>query len=354
METMQEKFGGTGAVRDHHRFDENRLADYMRANVDDFTGGVTVEQFKGGQSCPTYKVTAGGRHYVVRRKPPGKLLPSAHAVDREYKVITALFDTGVPVAKSYALCEDPDVIGTPFYIMDWVDGRVFWDQTLADIPRAERPAYYDAMNASLAALHNVQPEAVGLTDFGRPGNYFARQISRWSKQYKASETESIPEMDKLIEWLPNNIPAGDEVGIVHGDYRLDNMIFHPTEPRVLAILDWELSTLGHPLGDFTYHLMSWRLESTLFRGIADKDLSSLNLPSEQDYVAAYCRRTGRDSIPNLEWYVAYNMFRLAGILQGIMGRALDGTAASEHAFEQGRRAKPLAKAAYAQLQNQIG
>jgi aminoglycoside phosphotransferase (APT) family kinase protein len=351
MSDNADKFSGTMDVREQHRFDVAGLRAWMREHVDGYDGSpLSVMQFKGGQSCPTYRVEAGKAAYVLRRKPPGKLLPSAHAVDREYKVITALGQTDVPVPRTYALCEDEAVVGTTFYLMEWVDGRVFWDPMLKDLPKADRAAVYDSMNAAIAALHTVDYEQVGLTDFGRPGNYFARQIGRWSKQYKASETETIPEMDRLIEYLPATIPAGDETVVVHGDYRLDNMIFHPTEPRVLAILDWELSTLGHPLADFTYNLMVWRLESSLFRGIADADFSGLGLPTEAEYVAAYCRRTGRAGIDNLEWYMAYNMFRLAAILQGIMGRVVDGTAASEHAIEQGKRARPMAEAAWRQVE----
>jgi aminoglycoside phosphotransferase (APT) family kinase protein len=350
MSQLEDRFSGTAAVREQHRFEVARLERYMREHVDGFSGRLEVEQFKGGQSCPTYKLTAGGKSYVLRRKPPGKLLPSAHAVEREYRVITALAETPVPVPRTYVLCEDESVVGTTFYVMQWVDGRVFWEPGLPGLSKTERHAVYDAMNRVLAALHKVDYEAVGLGGFGRPGNYFARQISRWSKQYKASQTETIEAMDRLIEWLPENIPAGDETTVVHGDYRLDNMIFHPSEPRVLAVLDWELSTLGHPLGDFTYQLMGWRLGGNLFRGVADLEVAALGIPTEAEYVAAYCRRTGRDGIPNLEWYLAYNMFRLAGILQGIMGRALDGTAASEHAMEQGKRARPMAEAAWKQVE----
>jgi aminoglycoside phosphotransferase (APT) family kinase protein len=354
MTSMQEQFSGTMKVREQHAFDPAPLERYMREHVEGFRGPISVEQFKGGQSCPTYKISTPGRAYVLRRKPPGKLLPSAHAVDREYKVVSALQGSKVPVAKTYALCEDESVVGTAFYIMEWVDGRVFWEPTLPEQSKAERFAIYDAMNEVFAELHKVDYEKVGLGDFGRPGNYFARQISRWTKQYRASETEKIPEMERLIEWLPANIPPGDETALVHGDYRLDNMIFHPTEPRVLAVLDWELSTLGHPLGDFTYQLLAWRLGGSLFRGIADADVKALGIPTEAEYVAAYCRRTGRDGIPNLDWYLAYNMFRLAGILQGIMGRALDGTASSEHAIEQGRRAKPMAIAAWKLVERLAG
>jgi aminoglycoside phosphotransferase (APT) family kinase protein len=233
-----------------------------------------------------------------------------------------------------------------FYVMTYVEGRVFWEPLLPDLTPEQRFQIYDAMNDTLARLHNVDYKAVGLENFGKPGDYFARQISRWSKQYVASETEKIPEMDKLMEWLPANIPPSEEVSIVHGDYRLDNMIFHPSEPRVAAVLDWELCTLGHPLGDFTYHLMTWRLPQDVFNGLADADLKALGIPSEEEYVAAYCARTGRDGIPNMDFYMAYNVFRLGGILQGIMGRVRDGTAASEHAVEMASKVRPLAERAW--------
>jgi len=349
MAEITAQFTGTQEVREHHRFDPAALDAYMREHVDGFEGPISVSQFRGGQSNPTYKIDTPGRAYVLRRKPPGKLLPSAHAVDREFRAISALQDTGVPVPRSYCLCEDADIVGTPFYIMEFVDGRVFWDPTLADLPEARRGEVYDAMNAALAALHNVDYAAVGLEGYGKVGEYRERQIHRWSKTYRISETEPIAEMERLMDWLPANIPPGDETSVVHGDYRLDNMIFHPTEPRVLAILDWELCTLGHPVGDFTYNLMTWRLPSGLFRGIGDYDLAALGLPDEQQYTAAYCRRTGRDGIDHLEWYLAYNMFRLAAILQGIAKRAIDGTASSEHAVEQGKRARPMAEFAWAQV-----
>src|SRR6476469_4297188 len=256
---------GTRPVAEAHRFDVACLERFMRENVEGFGGTLEVEQFKGGQSNPTYRLSAGAKRYVLRRKPPGKLLPSAHAVDREYRVITALAKTDVPVARTYALCTDEAVIGTPFYIMDYVEGRVLWDPQLPGMPPGERAAIFDEMNRVIAALHRVDYAAIGLADYGKPGNYFQRQVDRWSRQYRASETEKIEAMDRLMEWLPANIPAGDETAIVHGDYRLDNMIFHPTEPRVLAVLDWELSTLGHPMADFSYHLMAWRLSATEFR-----------------------------------------------------------------------------------------
>jgi len=346
----QDIFVGTMPVREQHRFDEAALDHWMKQHVADYKGPLGVQQFKGGQSNPTFKLTTPGRNYVLRRKPPGKLLPSAHAVDREYRVIKALGQTDVPVARAYALCEDDGVIGTAFYVMDCVEGRVLWDQTLPGMTREERGAIFDAMNRTIAALHKVDYAAVGLGDFGKPNDYFARQISRWSKQYKASETEQITAMDALIEWLPAHIPPGDETSIVHGDYRMDNMIFHPTEPRVLAVLDWELSTIGHPIGDFTYHLMGWRLAPGIFRGIAGVDLEALGIPDEATYCRRYCERTGRAGIENIDFYMAYNMFRIAAILQGIMGRVKDGTAASAHALESGKRARPIAEQAWALAQ----
>ena len=347
---MHEQFIGTMPVAERHRFDVASLERYMRANVEGFSGALEVEQFKGGQSNPTFMLKAGGKSYVLRRKPPGKLLPSAHAVDREYRVITALHGTEVPVARTYCLCEDESVIGTIFYIMDYVHGRVLWDQTLPGMTPQQRRAIFEEMNRVIAALHRVDYERVGLADYGKPGNYIERQINRWIKQYRASETERIEAMENLIEWLPKNIPAGDETTIVHGDYRLDNTIFHPTEARMLAVLDWELSTLGHPLADFAYHCMYWRLTAGEFRGIAGVDLKSLGIPAEEEYVEMYCRRTGRGGIEHWDFYLAYNMFRLAGILQGIMGRVKDGTAASAHAAEQGKRARPMAEAGWRQVE----
>ena len=351
MENRQELNSGTTEVREAHRFDEARLAAWMEANVEGYAGPLTVEQFKGGQSNPTYKLITPGRNYVMRRKPPGLLIPSAHAVDREYKVITALYAAGFPVARTFGLCTDESVAGTWFYIMDCVEGRVIWDTTFPDQPRSERAAYFDAMNATMAQLHNLDHEAIGLADFGKPGNYFARQIGRWSKQYlEDKEAGRLPEMDRLVEWLPANLPAGDETCVVHGDYRCDNMIFHPTEPKVLAVLDWELSTLGHPLADFTYHLMMYRLPPSETAGLVGRDLAALGIPSEEEYVAAYCRRTGRDGIPHLDFYLAYNMFRLAAILHGIRGRLARGTAASAHAKASSERLEPLAAVAWAQAQ----
>lgn len=352
MTSRQEQMSGTEAVRAGLGFDTGALENWMLANVEGFAGPLTVEQFKGGQSNPTYKLIAPGKNYVMRRKPPGVLLPSAHAVDREYKVITALNGNGFPAPRTYGLCMDTDIAGTPFYIMDCVDGRIFWDTTFPQIPVGERRAYFDAMNATIAALHTTDYAAIGLADFGKPGNYFARQIGRWSKQYLEDEGAGRdPNMDKVVEWLPGNIPAGDETGIVHGDYRCDNMIFHPTEPKVLAVLDWELSTLGHPLADFSYHLMMYRMPGGIgSAALAGQDLASLGLPTEAEYVSAYCRRTGRpDGIPNLDFYVAYNMFRLAAIIHGIKGRVVRGTAASAHAVETAKTFEPLAAAAAAQV-----
>ncbi len=347
---MHEQFVGTKPVDERLRFDVDRLALYLREHIEGLSGPLEVAQFSGGQSNPTFKLQAGGRSFVLRRKPPGKLLPSAHAVDREYRVISALYPTDVPVARPYCLCEDESVIGTAFYVMDFVDGRVFWDGLLPECSAEQRLAIYDELNRVMAALHSVDYQAVGLADFGKPGNYIARQISRWTKQYRASETEHIEAMENLIAWLPENIPAEEETRVVHGDYRIDNVIFHPTEPRILAVLDWELSTLGHPLADFAYHCMTWRLTPGEFRGIGGVDLESLGIPTEEQYVQTYCQRTGRSEIHNWDFYLAYNMFRLAGILQGIMGRVKDGTAASAHAAEQGKRARPMAEAGWRQVE----
>lgn len=349
---MFEQFIGVKPVEERHRFDTARLAQFLHDKIDDWRGELVVEQFKGGQSNPTYRITAGAKRYVLRRKPPGKLLPSAHAVEREYKVIRALHGVGFPVARPYALCEDDAVIGTAFYVMDCVEGRVLWDQSLPGMTQAARGAIWDELNRVIAQLHGIDYRAVGLEDFGKPGDYVARQVSRWSKQYRASELERIDEMDRLIEWLPLNIPAGDETCIVHGDYRLDNAIFHRSEPRVLAVLDWELATLGHPLADFAYHCMSWHIAPGKFRGIAGLDLEALGIPGERQYVERYCRRTGRKGIDPSTWdyYMAYNLFRIAAITQGIAKRVLDGTAASEYAREAGARTRPLAELGWGQVE----
>jgi aminoglycoside phosphotransferase (APT) family kinase protein len=348
---------GTRPVAEAHRFDAAALERFMREHVPGFRGPLSVAQFKGGQSNPTFRLVDGGqdgRPYVMRRKPPGKLLPSAHAVDREYRVVTALAQTGFPVARTYALCTDESVIGAMFYVMDCVEGRVLWDPQLPGMAPAERGAIFDAMNQVIARLHTVDYAAIGLGDYGKPGNYFQRQIDRWSRQYKASETEKIEAMDKLIEWLPRNVPAGDATSIVHGDYRIDNMIWHPSEPTVLAVLDWELSTLGHPLADFSYHAMAWHLSSTEFRGLRDCDLASMGIPAEADYLARYLERTGMPAPSARDWAfcMAYNMFRAAAIFQGVMARALAGNAASAIAVETGKRARPMAEAGWRQAQTQ--
>ena len=351
-----EDYIGTRPVAEAHRFDVAALERYMQAHVEGFRGPLVVEQFKGGQSNPTYRLRAGGRSYVLRRKPPGKLLPSAHAVDREYRVITALRQTDVPVARTYALCTDESIIGTMFYVMDFVDGRVLWDPQLPGMAPAERRSIYDEMNRVIAALHRVDFGAIGLADYGKPGNYFARQVDRWSRQYRASETERIEAMDRLIEWLPRNIPASDDTSIVHGDYRIDNAIFDRNAPRILAVLDWELSTLGHPMADFSYHAMMWRLSSNEFRGLRGADLEALGIPTEEDYLHLYLERTGRPAPRPEEWRfcMAYNMFRAAAIFQGVMARAVAGNAASAKAVETGRRARPMAELGWKQVEQAAG
>ncbi len=346
-----EQFSGTKDVAESHRFDESKLAAWMEKNVEGYKGPLEVRQFKGGQSNPTYQLVTPGKKYVMRRKPPGKLLPSAHAVDREYRVIAALYPLGYPVAKPYGLCEDESVAGTMFYIMDMVEGRILWDATLPDYTPDQRRAIFDAKVSTFAALHNVDWKKAGLEGFGKEGDYVARQIHRWTKQYQMSETTKIPEMDKLIEWLPKNVPPGERTTIVHGDYRIDNMILHPTEPKVIAVLDWELSTLGDPLADFTYHLMSWQMPSSdpVRPSLADvKDKEAKGIPTQEQYVARYCELTGRcGGLPELDYYFAYNAFRLAGILQGIVGRVRDGTASNAAAAQNEGRVAPLAQFAYA-------
>jgi aminoglycoside phosphotransferase (APT) family kinase protein len=349
---MSEMQANTRPVAPQHAIDVARLEEWLTTVVGPLDGRLEVAQFKGGQSNPTYLLAAGDQRFVLRRKPPGKLLPSAHAVDREYRVIKALAGTGVPVARVHGLCEDESVIGTAFYVMEYVAGRVLWDPKLPDLEPPERARVHDEMNRVIAALHSVDHVAVGLGDFGRTGEYIARQVARWSKQYQASETEKIEAMDNLIAWLPANIPPSDETRIVHGDYRIDNVIFHPAEPRILAVIDWELSTLGHPLADFGYHCMVWRIPPGIFRGLAGLDFAALGIPSEREYVATYCRRTGREGIPAREWeyYMAYNMFRIAAIAQGVMARALQGNASSAEAMQTGRAARPLAELAWGQVE----
>ena len=322
------------------------LESYLADNLPGFAGPLQTEKFPGGQSNPTFKLSAGGTDYVLRRKPPGELLKSAHAVDREYRVITALRDTDVPVPNTYLLCEDDNVIGSMFYIMEYKEGRILWDPQLPEAKdNADRAAIYDAMNQTLAALHNVDVDAVGLTDYGRPGNYFERQLSRWSKQYRASETRHIAAMESLMSWLAARMPEDDGiVSLVHGDYRLDNMMFHPTEPRVIALLDWELSTLGHPLADLANQCMAWRLpREGGVKGMAGVDRKALGIPSDEEYVARYCERTGRDGIENWNFYIVFSLFRLAAILQGIVKRAQIGTASSTEADSRGEFVIPLAE-----------
>ncbi|MDP1597705.1 phosphotransferase [Phenylobacterium sp.] len=337
---------GTKEVAESHRFDEAALAAWMEANVEGYAGPLEVRQFKGGQSNPTYQLVTPTKKYVLRRKPPGKLLPSAHAVDREYKVISALYPTGFPVARSYGLCTDDSVIGTMFYVMDMVEGRILWDQQLPQYEPAERHAIFMAKLKTLADLHNTDHEAIGLGDYGKPGNYMGRQVDRWTKQYKASETTHLEEMERLIEFLPKSLPAQERTSVVHGDYRLDNMVLHPTEPRVIAVLDWELSTLGEPLADFTYLLMNW-----VNGGVSQiPDLKAHGIPSIDEYVAEYCRLTGRTGLHDLDWFFSYNMFRLAGICQGIVGRVRDGTANSPQAAAMAERVPLLAKSAWTYAQ----
>ena len=349
-------FIGTRAVPDSQAFDIATLSAYLSEHLAGFNGPLSVEIFKGGQSNPTYKLLTPDASYVMRAKPGpvAKLLPSAHAVEREFKVMRGLQGTAVPVPKMYCLCEDESVIGRAFYVMEFVEGRVLWDQALPGMTAPQRAEIYDESNRVIAALHKVKFADCGLANYGKPGNYFERQIGRWSKQYAASVTQPIPEMDKLIEWLPAHIPASarDEnmVSIVHGDFRLDNLLFHPTEPRVLAVLDWELSTLGHPLADFSYHCMGWHITPGTFRGIGGLDLVSLGIPSEAEYIARYCERTGLTTPEALraDWnfYLAYNLFRLAAILQGIAKRVEAGTASSAQAVSSAAGAPLLAKMAW--------
>ena len=341
---------GATLVAPVHAFDVDALAAYMRGHVAAFHGSIHVEQFQGGQSNPTYRILAGERRYILRRKPPGVLLPSAHAVDREHRVMAALAGTDVPVPAMRALCVDPAVIGTAFYIMDYVEGRILWDPAMPGMTPAMRAAHFDELNRVIAALHMVDYAAVGLADFGKPGAYVTRQIARWTRQYEAGLAPRIASMDRLIAWLPANVPAEDPTSIVHGDFRIDNVIFHPSEPRVLAVLDWELATLGHPLSDFAYHAMAWRLSAAEFRGMRGADFDALGIPTESGYIAAYCRRTGRDAIADWEFYLIFSMFRIAAILHGVHSRALAGNAASNDAAETGGRAVAVADVAWRTVQ----
>lgn len=350
--SRQAQNSGTAPVREGYKFDTVELGHWLAENIEDFAGLLTIEQFNGGQSNPTYKLITPARTYVLRRKPPGDLLPSAHAIDREFRVLSALHGSGFPVASPYALCIDDGVIGTQFYVMDCVEGRIVWDTSFPETPRDQRVAHFDAMNSTMAALHELDPVAIGLADYGRPGNYFARQIGRWSRQYLEDELAGRDEnMDRLVEWLPANIPTGDEISIVHGDFRCDNMIFDPVQPKVLAVLDWELSTLGHPLADFSYHLMMYRMPPKLLTGLQGLDLDALGIPSEAQYVADYCSRTGRAGIEHLNFYIAFNMFRLAAIFHGIQGRTMRGNAASKAARENAALVEPMAALAWDQTRN---
>ncbi|MES2535365.1 MAG: phosphotransferase [Pseudomonadota bacterium] len=339
-----------------HGFDEAALDAWLRANLEGYTGRFDVAVLSGGQSNPTFLLSRGDQRYVMRKKPGGELLQSAHAVDREYRIIRALHGSEVPVARAYCFCDDPHVIGTPFYVMEYVNGRLFQDPALPGMNPGQRRAIWDEINRVIAALHRVDYQALGLADYGKPGNYLQRQIARWSRQYRASETERIDSMERLIEWLPDNVPPGDDSAIVHGDFRIDNLMFDPVEPRILAVLDWELSTLGHPLADLSYHLMSWRLTAGQFRGMAGQDLAALGIPGEAEYLQQYCQRSGRDGIDAAEWefHMAFGMFRLAAILQGIVKRALDGNASSPEALETGKRSRHIADAAWQQVERLSG
>ena len=352
-EPARKYLGQTVEVKAAHRIDEARLAQFLGDTVADFEGPLEVRQFEGGQSNPTYLLTTPARKYVVRRKPPGVLLKSAHAVDREFRVMRALFETGFPVPEPLALCEDDAVLGTAFYVMRHVEGRVFLINAMPDLTPAERAAVYDSANETLARLHTIDHVALGLADFGRAGNYFGRQISRWSQQYEASRTDDIPEMDRLIEWLPKALPPEGETRLIHGDYSFHNLLVHPTEPRVVAALDWELSTTGDPLGDLTYHAAEWyRPDDGDARGsLLGRDLAALGIPDLESYVARYCERVGRAPLENLAFYKAYNLFRVAAIVQGIVGRARQGNAAAAGAAQQEARVRPLAKAAWGYAQD---
>jgi aminoglycoside phosphotransferase (APT) family kinase protein len=347
MNTADAENAGTTAVREEHRFDEARLSQWMAMNIEGYRGPLAIEQFKGGQSNPTYRLVTPDRSYVLRRKPPGRLLKGAHAIEREAKVQSALRSAGYPVAHVHALCTDDGVIGTWFYIMNWVEGRIFWDATFPTVTRHDRPAYFDAMNATLAQLHTVDYAAIGLSDYGRSGNYFERQIARWSQKYIGDvDAGRDPNMDRVIEWLSANVPPTSDARIIHGDFRCDNLIFHPTEALIIAVLDWELSTLGDPLADFAYHAMMYRMPPGIVAGLADADVAALNIPSEQTYIDHYCRRVGRTSIPDYYFYLAFNFFRLAAIFHGIKGRWLRGTAVSENARERASSFPVLAKLAW--------
>jgi len=338
--------GEPTAVRAAHRFDEASLERYLTHHVEGFAGPLEVKQFAGGQSNPTFLLSAGGKQYVLRKKPPGALLKSAHQVDREFRVMKALAATDVPVPKMYALCEDDSVIGTAFYVMEFLDGRIFRDPQLAGVSPSDRAAIYDSMNDVLARLHKVDLVKTGLTDFGKPGNYFDRQIARWITQYRAAQTDDVPEMEKLIDWMPKHIPADDSVTIAHGDYRLENSVYHPSAPRMIAVLDWELCTIGHPLADLAYNCMGYHVMNPRQGGLVGVDFKATGIPKESDYIADYCRRVGRDGIDNWSFYVSFSVFRLASIAQGVYKRGLDGNASSDTASQLGSYCRFLAENAW--------
>jgi len=335
----------TTEVRPEARFDEPRLEEYLRVHLPDYAGALSVRQFKGGQSNPSFLLATAHAQYVLRRKPAGQLLSSAHAVDREYRVTTALSrHTDIPVARTHLYCADDSIIGSPFYLMDYVPGRIFWDTSFPQVNREQRSQYFDAMNATLAALHRVDPVAAGLSDYGRPLGYVPRQIERWSKQYAQDEIAGrVPALERMIEWLPAHLPAAEESSIVHGDFRCDNLIFHPTEPRVLAVIDWELSTLGHPVADFAYHLLMYRMPTLAFPGLLGLDLQALGIPAEHIYVSDYCRRTGRAALPTLDFFLVFCFFRLAGIFHGIRARNRRGNASSANAESYARHVERIAE-----------
>lgn len=335
-----------GPVRAAHHFDEAALERYLRAHMPGFGGSLSVQQFGGGQSNPTFLLSAGAKRYVMRKKPPGQLLKSAHQVDREYRIMKALAQTDVPVPRMHVLCEDESVVGTAFYVMDFLEGRIFRDPRLPGLAPAERTAIYDSMNDVLARLHKVDFAKVGLGDFGKPGNYFERQIARWITQYRAAQTDQIADMERLIEWMPKNIPSDDSVSIAHGDYRLENSIFHPTEPRMIAVLDWELSTIGHPLADLAYNCMGYRVQNPRQGGLVGVDFAATGIPSEHAYVSKYCARVGRDRIENWPFYLSFSVFRLASISQGVYKRGLDGNASSATAATAGNSCQFLAEHAW--------
>lgn len=345
-ESAQQKFSGTAPVAEADHIDEAALGRWMAAHVEGFAGPMTLAKFKGGQSNPTYRIDTPGRAYVLRRKPFGPLLPSAHAVDREYRVIAALHPTGFPVARPYGLCMDEGVIGAVFYVMECVDGVTHWEGTLPGRSPDERRAVYESLIDTLAALHQTDHSAIGLGDYGKPGNYFERQVTRWTSQYRASETERIEEVEALIEWLPRTLPVQERTAIVHGDYRIDNVMFDPGGTRAVAVLDWELSTLGDPMADLAYLMMNWQTATEGRAGLLGADLDALGIPPMEAMVARYCAATGRDGVPDLNWYFAFNLFRLTGIVQGIKKRVIDGTASSAHARDMAANVPLLAAGAW--------